>query len=301
MVDFDKVSQHQPGWTIVDNGPVFVTYSSKQQIKDAVVEQKVTIYHELKQVFFETKLLNWTGAMYREFRTAFPINMDKAQISYEVPFGEVKVGEDEIMTAGERYVPLCKDVHPRSVIDWFAATDDDMRIVLSSSVAAFDWIDPTRESDKTLLQHILLASRKSCHWEGNEYSQAGNHSYRYMLTSNGANEVMGDRLAKQHNDPLYIVVNPERSISANLPESVSFISLDNENVIISAVKKSEVDNDLVVRMYDAEGVRNEVNLKVWQKVEASFHTNIIEEDPKRTEDLLVPKYSIETFKLQLEK
>ena len=301
MVDFDKVSQHQPGWTVVDNGPVFVSYSSMQQIKDAVVEQKVTIYHELKQVFFETKLLNWTGAMFREFRTAFPINMDKAQISYEVPFGEVKVGEDEIMTAGERYVPLCKDVHPRSVIDWFAATDDDMRIVLSSSVAAFDWIDPTRESDKTLLQHILLASRKSCHWEGNEYSQAGNHSYRYMLTSNGANEVMGDRLAKQHNDPLYIVVNPERSISANLPESVSFISLDNENVIISAVKKSEVDNDLVVRMYDAEGARNEVNLKVWRKLEALFHTNIIEEDPKRTEDLLVPEYSIETFKLQLEK
>ena len=265
------------------------------------MEQKITIYHELKQVFFETRLLNWSGTMYREFRTAFPINMDDAQISYEVPFGEVKVGKDEIKTAGERYVPLCKDVHPRSVIDWFAATDDKTRVILSSSVAAFDWIDPTSESDHILLQHILLASRKSCHWEGNDYSQAGHHSYRYMLTSNASDDVSGDRLAKQHNEPLHIVVNPEKSVMAKLPESISFISIDNKNVIITAVKKAESGDDLVVRMYDAEGQQSKVNINVWQEVEQLFQTNIIEENAAPVSDLVVPKYAIETFRLKLGK
>jgi len=196
-------------------------------------------------------------------------------------------------------VPLCKDVHPRSVLDWFAASDDQMRIVMSSSVTAFDWIDPTEDNANPLLQHILLASRKSCHWEGNEYSQAGNHSYRYMLTSNSADEVIGDRLAKQHNDPIKIIINPEESVLANLPQSMSFISTDNENVIISAVKKAEDNDNLVIRLYDTEGTLNKVNLSSWKQLAQLYQSNIIENNPIPVSEIIVPKYSIETFVLEL--
>jgi alpha-mannosidase len=300
MVDFDKVSDHKTSWEIIDQGPVYVTYQLRQQIKDAVVEIDMTVYHELKRIFFETHLLNWSGRMYREYRTAFPVNMENAEISYEVPFGEVKVGEDEIRTAGERYVPLCKDVHPRSVIDWFAASEDKMSIVISSSVSAFDWIDPTDDQSEALLQHILLASRKSCHGEGNDYSQAGNHAYNYMLTSNSINEVSGKRLAKQHNNPVYIEVNPEISINASLPEEMSFISTDNESVIISAVKKAEDNDNLIVRIYDASGKQNQVDIKTWKKIKAIFSTDILENNPEKVSGMKVPPYSIETFMLELD-
>lgn len=299
MVDFDRVGLHNASWKVVENGPVFITYQMRQKIKEAVVIQEVTIYHQLKRIFFETRLQNWSGKMYREFRTAFPINMDKAEISYEVPFGEVRVGKDEIHTAGERYVPLCKDVHPRSVIDWFAATDDRTRVVISSDVAAFDWIDPTKENNMPLLQHVLLASRRSCHWEGNEYSQAGNHSYRYMLTSNGADDLTGDRLAKQHNDPIKVILNPEKSVSAKLPESMSFFGVDQDNVIITAIKKAEDGDGIVVRMYDTNGETKAVKLNSWIKPAKLYHTNIIEENPTPVNTLEIPKYGIETFVLDM--
>ncbi len=134
----------------------YSTYRIRQQILYAIVEQDVTIYHELKRILFETKLLNWSGELYREFRTAFPIDMKNAQVSYEVPFGTVKVGLDEIKTAGERYAPLCKDVHPRAIIDWISASDEEMSITLSSSVAAADWIDPTSDNANPVLQHFCL-------------------------------------------------------------------------------------------------------------------------------------------------
>lgn len=301
MVDFDKLSFHNAEWIKVEDGPVYVKYRLRQQIKDAIVEQDLTVYHELKQIFFDTRLLNWSGEMYREFRTAFPINMENTEISYEVPFGRVRVGKDEIQTAGERYVPLCKDVHPRSVIDWFAANDDQMSITISSSVAAFDWIDPTRENSHPVLQHILLASRKSCHWEGNEYSQAGNHNYRYMFTSNAVGEVVGERLAKQQNDPIKVIINPDKSVLADLPESMSFISLDNENVIISAVKKAEDSNQLVIRIYDTEGVENKVNLHLWEKPDQLYRSSILEENTIAISEIVVPKYSIETYMVDLPK
>ena len=301
MVNFDKVSAHKPNWRIVESGPVFITYRIRQEIRDAIVEQDVTLFHSLKRVFFETRLLNWSGEMYREFRTAFPINMKNPEISYEVPFGEVRVGKDEIKTAGERYVPLCKDVHPRSVLDWFAATDDNMRIVVSSSVAAFDWIDPTEDNKNPLLQHILLASRKSCHWEGNEYSQAGNHSYKYILTSTNAHDNAGDRIAKQYNEPIQIIVNPDKSVHASLPEKLCFFQVDDKNVIISAIKKAEDSEMLAMRIYDTQGINNSVKFNSWIVAEKLYSSNIIEENLIEVTGITIPPYSIETFVLDLKK
>ena len=299
LTDFDKVSLRRQDWSLIESGPVYSTYRIRQKIKHAIVEQDVIIYHALKRVNFETRLLNWSGKMYREFRTAFPINMENAEISYEVPFGKVKVGQDEIKTAGERYVPLCKDVHPRSVLDWITTKDEDMQIVLSSSVAAFDWIDPLEENGSPLIQHILLASRKSCHWEGNEYSQAGNHYYSYILTSNGINDHTGTRVAKQHNEPIKVILNPEKSVIANLPEQLSFFNITNENVIITTVKKAEDNDMLIVRMYDTDGVNNSVKLNSWLAPRKYYATNIIEEYPEEINDIIVPPYSIETYMVEL--
>ena len=53
---------------------------------------------------------------------------------------------------------------------------DRFNQTLASNVHPADWINPTKDGDADLLQHVLLASRTSCHWEGNEYSQAGKHA-----------------------------------------------------------------------------------------------------------------------------
>ncbi|WP_034044680.1 glycosyl hydrolase-related protein [Wocania ichthyoenteri] len=295
MQDFDKVSTHNPTWEIVTNGNVYTTYRIKQPILHAIVQQDVTIYHELKRVLFETELLNWDGTLYREFRTAFPIAIDNALVTHEVPFGSVKVGQDEIHTAGDRYTALCKDVHPRAIMDWFSASDDDMTVTLSSSVAAVDWIDPTSDNSDTVLQHLLLASRTSCHWEGNEYSQEGSHSYHNILTSNKTGDVSGKQMAKQHNEPLHVTVFPDKSINAFLPETASFFNIDKENVIVSTIKKAEDTDELVIRMFDTEGENSTVDLKSYFKINNFKQTNIIEENPVPVKDLKVSKYGIETF------
>ncbi|WP_242135624.1 glycoside hydrolase family 38 N-terminal domain-containing protein [Aestuariivivens marinum] len=301
MQDFDKVSAHNPQWNIIEDGDVYTTYKLEQPILYAKVQQEVTVYHTLKRVLFKTKLLNWEGVLYREFRTAFPVAIDKAQIAHEVPFGTVKVGKDEIHTAGDRYTALCKDVHPRAIMDWFSASDDEMTVTLSSSVAAIDWIDPTTENkSNTLLQHVLLASRTSCHWEGNEYSQEGNHTFQNILTSNKAGENTGERIAKQYNDPIRIVINPDKSVHATLPEHLSFFNIDADNVIVTTIKKAEDTDELVIRMYDAQGEETSVGLKSFFNIGNYKHTNIIEENPVPISGLKVPKYSIETFSFKAE-
>lgn len=299
MNDFDQVSIHEPQIEIVENGSVFTTYRFRQQILHAIAQQEITVYHELKRIQFDNKLLNWDGKLYREFRTAYPVNMENATVTYDVPFGSVQVGRDEIHTAGERYTPLCKDVHPRALMDWISASDDDMVITLSSSVAAADWIDPTKDNEKVLLQHLLLASRKSCHWEGNLYSQEGNHTYAHILTSTPAGDQSGSRIAEQFNEPLLVVYNPEKSVKAGLSTEESFFSALGNDVIVSAIKKAEDSDQVVFRLYNREGKSTDVNIKSYFDYNRIFHTNIIEENPQELKKLSLGKYAIETIMMDM--
>ncbi len=296
---YDQVSAHLANWEIVENGPVYTKYRLQQPIRHAIAVQEVTLYHDLKRLYFDTELRNWSGELFREFRTAFPIEMDMAEIAYEVPFGRVRVGKDEIKTAGERYTPLCKDVHPRAIIDWIAATDAEMSVTLSSSVAAADWVDPTEQSGgRAVLQHVLLASRVSCHGEGNEYSQAGHHDFHFVLTSNKAGSREGQKVAKQKNEPLQVVFNPDLSAAASLPEKLSFFSVDSGNIIISAIKKVEDSGHVILRMYEAAGTDTQARISSFFNIEEIRRTNIIEENPQPTgPGLKMGKYAIETFSL----
>jgi alpha-mannosidase len=298
MNNFDQVSVHNPKWEILENGPVYTKYRLEQQILHAIVRQDVTLYHDLKRMYFNTSLRNWSGKLYREFRTAFPINMENPEVAHEVPFGNVRVGKDEINTGGEWYTPLCKDVRPRGIIDWISATDNDMSITVSSSVSTADWIDPTGKTDNTMLQNLLLASRRSCHWEGNEYLQGGDHDYHNVVTSNESESLEGQKVAKQENEPIQIVVNPIISRKPYLPAELSFFKIDSKNVIITTVKKAEDSNDFIARMYNLKDGKENVNVSSYFDIESYMHTNIIEEHPKPVSPTLkITKYAIETFKL----
>ena len=129
--------------------------------------------------------MNWDGTMFREFRMAMPLQIQNGEVAYEAPFGVVEVGKDEMAgAAGERYEVACKYLHPRGIENWISASGDEFGLTLSSSVVALDYMDPTDKGlTNTILQPILLASRRSCHGEGNDYHQTGNHSFSFSVTS----------------------------------------------------------------------------------------------------------------------
>ena len=114
-----------------------------------------------------------------------PLALGCSEVSYEVPYGALTVGKDEMPgAAGERYYVENKEQHPRGIGNWISAASDNLAVTLSSSVAVADYIDPTDNPvDYTILQPVLLVSRQSCHYEGNSYFQPGDHSFRFSLTS----------------------------------------------------------------------------------------------------------------------
>lgn len=307
MERFDKTSNHPAKWEWIESGAVYNTFQKRQKIRNAVVEQKIIVYNNLKRIDIETSLLNWEGILYREYRMAFPLNMKDAYIAYEVPFGVVEVGKDEIEgAAGERYVTPCKDMHPRGIQNWIGAYDSGFGVTISSSVAVADYVDPTgSDADYPILQPILLASRKSCHGEGNEYLQTGDHFFTFSFTSHKPGWRNGYKFGKQANEKFFVVVAPELYNNAMLPEEKSFFSPGAENLIISTIKKCEDNDDLILRIYEMEGNDTRTKLNMFFDLKNAEQTNMIEEEGKpvsfsKNEMVMdIGHHAIETYKLKM--
>jgi alpha-mannosidase len=314
MNGFEDVSQYNPYWTCSEFGPVRTSWEFKQQTKFATINQRITLFENLKQIEFDVDILGFSGEHYREYRMAFPLNQTQSQIAYEVPMGVVEVGKDEIKGAAgfskksQIYSTQCSKVHPREVQDWFSSSSNNTYVTISSSVGVFDWIDPKNNADgSTILQPILLASRKSCHGKGNFYLQTGNHSYTFTLTSGAGNWKNSIQNGKQQNMPLQIVLVNAQSKRDGFPENFSFLQENNKNVIVSTMKKTDDENNYTIRLYEVAGEDTEVKITFPFTIEKLWKTDMIEENGK---EIMVNKNSfttnighntIETFKLILKK
>lgn len=311
MNGFEKVSQYAPHWNCIEAGPVRTSWQYSQQTKFATIRQTVSLYAALKQIGFKTEIVGFSGERYREYRMAFPLNQWKSKVAYEVPMGVVEVGQSEIKGAAgfsygvQDYSTECAKVHPREVQDWFNASTDSSSVTISSSVAVFDWKDGTDTTNSaTVLQPVLLSSRKSCHGEGNYYLQTGNHEFQFSLSSGPGDWHASIHAGKQQNQPLQVIPVQADQLKPGLPLVYSFAGVDAGNLIISALKKAEDSNTVIMRLVDMEG--KAVNTRIhWfggQPLGVN-RTNMIEEEDipvkkfSGTIPLTINPYSIETIRI----
>jgi alpha-mannosidase len=312
MEGFDQLSRHGAVWQhdALESGPLKAVYRFREKLANATVEEKILIYNGMKRIDCEVSILDWDGAPYREFRLALPVNAVDGQVAYDVPMGVVEVGRSEIPGTGGRaygnlnYDEPCASIRPREVQDFLSVSGNEFGLTMSTDVAVNDYQDPTPgPAPNPVLQAVLLASRRSCHGEGNWYLQEGDHHYRFSITSHDPGWTNGYKPGIQANSPLYAVVGARPKAGANLPDEMSFFQISAPNILVSTIKKCEDDDSVIVRLYDIEGKEADLNLTSSFPLAKAEHVNIIEEEGEpltsRAEGVRfrVGPHAIETLKL----
>jgi alpha-mannosidase len=314
MEGFDKLSLHGTRWEFdpLESGPLRAVFRLEQKLESCTVEEQVSIYNYLKRIDCQVAVLNWDGTPYREFRLALPVDAPQGEVAYEVPMGIVEVGRSEIPGTGGHaygnlnYDEICSNIRPREVQNFLSAGGPHFGVTLSTSVAVNDYLDPTPAPVAyPVLQPVLLASRRSCHGEGNWYLQEGDHRYSFSLYSHPAGWRNGYRAGIEANCPLFSVIAPRAAAGAGLPEEMSFFSVSAPNVLVSTIKKCEDDDSVIIRLVELEGKDSEVGLSVSFPLVGAEMVNMIEEEgnPVAHEagglKLKVGHQAIETLKLRL--
>jgi len=296
MEGFDKLSAHRPAWQLdpVLAGPVKTVFSAKTVLPSCTIRQRLIVYNTIKRIDCEVDILGWDGSPYREFRIAVPVAAPGGQVAYEVPLGVVEVGISEAAGTGGPaygnlvYDELMSDIRPREVQNFMNVSDGKIGVTLTTDVAVNDYKDPTANPvSYPVLQGILLASRRSCHGQGNWYLQEGDHHYRFSLTSHAPGWRNGYKQGIQPNDELIAVVLPNgpRGVAGSnpqpaLPSEKSFVSISSPNVLVSTIKKGEDDDSVIVRVYDIEGKDGEIDFKMFAPFGRAELVNMIEEEGK---------------------
>jgi alpha-mannosidase len=290
------------------------------------VRQEIALYHQVRRIDFSTEL-DWAGGRKRELRLAFPIKAGTgSQVSYDVPFGVVEVGRNEM---GSRM--------PREVQNWIDVSDGRRGATLAvGDICVHDLRDiTTNPGAGPLIQPVLLCTLVDLESPGQKdhpwWTQPGRHRFDFAIATHPGTWQEGWRFGWEFNNPLAVVVArdleaadarvdhyvtqdpPEKRTSSvrthtygSLPEESSFGSVEPPNVVLSTIKKCEDDGSIVVRCFDMEGKTSEANLRFFKPIASAEATNLIEEEGQPlavSEGTLRIKsrpYSIDTVKLTLQ-
>jgi alpha-mannosidase len=285
--NLERLSQYAPSWRLIESGPIRLGWRMEQPMRQVTVRVDVFLYAGVKRLDFDVELLNWSGEKYKEFRMAVPVNIPDGQVAYEVPYGVLEVGKDEIDAIPFEgwYGRHARKIHPREVLDWISVSGGGHTVMLSSSVAVWDYLDAQEKKDRlTLLQPILLASRKSCHGLGNWYLQKGDHRYHFALTSFAGDWRSNFRFGNEINCPLASIVGAPEAAKPTLPSSLSLCRVSAPAYVVSTIKAADDGNGIILRGYEVSGGEAEVTLKVPLELGPAQATSLIEENlPEKIE------------------
>ena len=296
MKDFDRTALHEFKTIRAVESPVRYIVEKEAKFKYFTLRERFILNKHSRELIVEADILNWTGEKEKELRILFPINLDKSfRASYEVPFGTVEMGRDEIDYSllpdnyegqfNEKYAR--KDLPFREAINWVNVSSGNYKgygCLLASDMTVHLFRDETTDPvEYPIVQHVLLSSRKSLAWNPDYwFTQAGSHSYRMALYPHDGNWRFAFKEGLGFNSPLAVFTGKGEKPVNNpvFPVSKSLISVFPSNIIITALKQAEDGDGLFVRFYEAEGRYTKAILKGYKPFSKVFLTNMLEYNDK---------------------
>jgi alpha-mannosidase len=250
---------------LVEHGPVKAVIRVRSTYGLSQLVQDFTMYRELPQIDVHATV-DWHEQR-KLLKLQFPLNLNFIKATYEIPYGHIERranGEEE---PGQSWVDLSgvlrdsDELYGLSLLNDSKYSFDVYRKTLSMTVlrspiyAHHDPFVPDADDQYTFIdqgvQHFtytLLPHRGS--WEG-----AGTLK----------------RAAELNQRPIAVIETYHEH--GRLPQSDSFLHVDGDNIVVSAVKQAEDNDDLIVRCYETDKVLTDATIRLprWERtIEATF-------------------------------
>ncbi len=323
MANFDRSGNHPFTGGKSVRTAIRSTVVREAAFKNFKLRESFHLYHSLPRLDVEAEILGWDGQKDRELRLAFPINLDDARLSYEVPFGTVEMGKDELdftllpPDVDTQFAPGIyggdKPLRFREAINWVDASSQAYQ--KNGCLAASDCTVHLFRDETTspvaypVLQHVLLSTRKSLAWNPDYwFTQAGDHRYRSALMPHQGDWRLRYRDAIAFNYPLIAFVGEQQQAPTGeaFPVEQSFLRLEPCNLIMTAMKKTEDGNQVALRLYEAEGSQTDARIHLSRPIRNAWRTSLIEENQGQLTpnhdgslSLKVQPWEIVTLKLEV--
>jgi len=107
----------------------------------------------------------------------------------------------------------------------------------------------------------------------------GEHEFKYSLYPHvGAWNEETQREAYLLNDPIIVYRSKVEGQKSKISSLTSLVTCESANVIIETVKRAEDGDGIIVRLYESQRKRGQIQVKVGGVVDSAWATNLLEEN-----------------------
>ena len=261
-IDADFENQH---WDLdqadevrlVESGPLRAVIRVKKHFQNSAFVQDITVYSGVPRV--DVKMQADWHEKHILLKVAFPLSAHNEKATFEIPYGSIErpttrrtpAEQAEFEVPALRWADISDGKHGFSLLNdckyGYDAKGNVLRLSLLRSPA---WPDP--------------------------HADEGHHDFTYSLYPHGGSwrEAQSVRRGYELNYPPFAMQSDKHQ--GTLPAEHSFVQVEGDNVVLTAMKKAEDDDALILRFYEWAGKESNVRLQLPPGAQSASETDLME-------------------------
>ncbi len=244
--DFEKEHwdlDHADEVKLVENGPLRAILRVKNHFQNSTFVRDITLTSGSARVDVNT-IAEW-HEKHILLKVAVPSSAHNDKATFEIPYGSIE-------RPTTRNTPAEKGKFEVPALQWADLSDSNHGIsLLNDCKYGYD-------AKGNVLRLSLLRSPE---WP-DPHADEGHHEFTYSLYPHGGTwrEALTVRRGYELNYPL--LVKQLEKHQGELEDEFSFLQIQSGNVVLTALKKAEEEDALVLRFYEWAGKEADVNLRL---------------------------------------
>ena len=279
--DLDKADEVK----LIESGPLRAVIQIKNHFQNSTFVRDITLYAGVPRV--DIKMQAEWHEKHILLKVAFPLSAHNNKATFEIPFGSVErpttrntpAEQAQFEVPAQRWADISDSKHGFSLLnDCKYGYDAKGNVLRLSLLRSPEWPDP--------------------------HADEGHHEFTYSLYPHAGGWKNSLTVRRGYELNYKLISRAIEKHQGSLPPEHSFLEAQPDNIIVTAIKKAEDDNALVVRFYEWAGKDGDVTLQLTPGAQSATETNLMEKpiggvslhDDKVT--LHTKPYEIKTIKVQ---
>jgi alpha-mannosidase len=251
--DLDKADEVK----LLESGPLRAVIRVKHHFQSSTFVRDITIYAGVPRV--DVKMHADWHEKHILLKVAFPVSAHNTKATFEIPYGSVE-------RPTTRNTPVEQAEFEVPALQWADISD---------SQHGFSLLNDSKYGYDAKGNVLRLSLLRSPEWP-DPHADEGEHDFTYSLYPHGGTWREADTVRRGYelNDQLFAKQTDKHQ--GTLSPQHSFLQIDTDNVVLTALKKAEDDNALILRFYEWAGKETDVDLHLPATPETASETDLME-------------------------
>ena len=251
--DLDKADEVK----LLESGPLRAVIQIKNHFQNSTFVRDVTLYAGVPRI--DVKMMVEWHEKHVLLKVAFPVSAHSDKATFEIPFGSVERPTTRNTPAelaqfevpAQRWADVSDSKHGFSLLnDCKYGYDAKGNVLRLSLLRSPEWPDP--------------------------HADEGHHEFTYSLYPHGGSWKDALTIRRGYELNYKLISMPIEKHQGSLAAEHSFVQVQPDNVILTALKKSEDEKSLVLRFYEWAGKESDVTIQLPPGAESASETDLME-------------------------